>query len=197
MEFEDLDIPSKITEQVTIGLANVGIDVPMGLTQGFLLVLSLLAFGYGLRKLKKEGTQNLTGLLIVAGFGLYSVGIGYSWANIYLNPLPGELEGSVEISSRTAGERLDAQFLSMNVELLDLKGENAGLTFGAVDSRTGRFIVKYHADQFDYPRTLRISSPGCAPRELKLKRSALHLRSDTEAHIPVLPPLTYRCETNS
>lgn len=197
MEFDDLDLPSKITEQVTLGLANVGIDVPMGLMQGFLLILSLIAFSYGINKLRKEGTQNLLGLLIVVGFGLYSVGIGYSWVNIFLNPLPGELEGSVEISRQTSGESVESQFLTMNVELLDLKGENAGLTFGAVDSRTGRFIVKYDADQFDYPRTLRISSLGCAPQTIKLKRRTLHQKADLDSNIPVLPTVNFRCERNS
>ncbi|MDH5258979.1 MAG: hypothetical protein OEX07_13275 [Gammaproteobacteria bacterium] len=193
MDFDDLDIPSKITEKITIGLSNIGVDVPMGLTQSFMLVLCLVAFGYGLMKLRKEGTKNLLGLLIVVGFGLYSAGIGYSWGNIFINPLPGELEGSVEFVKKQKGERQDAEYLGMRIELLDLKGESAGLTFGAVDSRSGRFIVKYIPAYFDYPRSLRIKSPGCKPQDLKLKRKTLYY-SITDSSIPTLPVIEYYCE---
>ncbi|MDH3327373.1 MAG: hypothetical protein OEM38_11750 [Gammaproteobacteria bacterium] len=196
MDFDDLDIPSKITEKITLGLSNIGVDVPMGLTQSFMLVLCLVAFGYGLMKLRKEGTKNLLGLLIVVGFGLYSAGIGYSWGNVFLNPLPGELEGSVEFVNTQGGERQDAKFLAMRIELLDLKGESAGLTFGAVDSRNGRFIVKYIPAYFDYPRSLRIKSPGCKPQDLKLKRKALYY-SISESSVPILPAIGFYCDPTS
>lgn len=194
MDFEDLDIPSKITEKVTVGLGNIGVDVPLGLTQTFMLILCLVAFAYGVRKLRKEGAKNLTGLLIVVGFGLYTIGIGYSWSNIFLNPLPGELEGRVELAKLAPGENPEAAFLAMRVELLDLKGENAGLTFGAVDSRSGRFIVKYHPAYFDYPRSLRIRSTGCKPQDLKLKRKTLYTVSSADSSIPILPSLMFQCE---
>ncbi|MDH5231522.1 MAG: hypothetical protein OEZ58_03685 [Gammaproteobacteria bacterium] len=194
MEFDDLDIPSKITEKITLGLSNIGIDVPMGLTQGFMLVLCLAAFTYGIMKLRKEGSSNLTALLIVIGFGLYSVGIAYSWGNVFLNPLPGELEGSVEIVKQNNTEQVDSSYLAMRIELLDLKGESAGLTFGAVDSRSGRFIVKYMPAYFDYPRSLRIKSPGCMPQDIRLKRKALYYVADKDSNIPVLAPIPFLCE---
>ncbi|MDX1810827.1 MAG: hypothetical protein R3240_02700, partial [Gammaproteobacteria bacterium] len=153
-----------------------------------------VAFGYGVKKLRKEGAKNLLALLIVVGFGLYTLGISYSWANIFINPLPGELEGRVELAKLQPGDDKESQYLAMRIELLDLKGENAGLTFGDVDSRTGHFIVKYMPAYFDYPRTLRISSQGCKPQDLKLKRSTLYYASNQDSRIPILPPLRFHCE---
>jgi len=192
MDLKELDIPSQITEEITLGLSKIGIDVPMGLTQGFMLILCLVAIIYGIKKLRKDGAKNLVAVLVVVGFGLYSLGITYSWTNIYLNPLPGELEGSVKIVSNN-DDFDDSKFLAMRIELLDLKGENAGLTFGAVDSRNGRFIVKYIPSFFDYPRSIRIHTPGCKTVDVKLKRLSLYY-STQEANIPVLPPVAFECE---
>ncbi|MEW6490292.1 MAG: hypothetical protein AB1578_20580, partial [Thermodesulfobacteriota bacterium] len=79
MELEDLNLPVKVADAVNAALAGVGVDLPLFFTQLAALALAVVALAYGIRKLRREGAGNLLGLLVVAGFGLFALGVLAAW----------------------------------------------------------------------------------------------------------------------
>lgn len=169
MALEGLNLPVEVTRQLTDGLATVGIQLPLAVTQLFLLVLSLAALVYGIRRLRREGASDLPALLLTVGFGLFVLGVLFAWGEELLYPLPGELSGRVE--------RLDRQdvgrFEGVRVALLNGAGEKVSREMGILDDRTGLFVLHYAPVFADPPRTLRVTAPDCLPLNHPLQRSDL------------------------
>jgi len=181
MELEDLNLPLKVADAVNAGLAGVGIDLPLFFTQFCVLILCILGLAYGVRKLRAEGVSNLLALLVVAGFGLFSLGVLAGWAETALFPLPGEVTGQVELTPGPNAPQLG----QLRVSLLDSRGESVARETGAVDSRTGYFALTYASSFGERPRRVRVAAPGCPPLDLPLSKA--RLRAGAAVH------LQYRC----
>ncbi len=181
MELEDLNLPVKVADAVNAGLAAAGIDLPLFFTQLCILVLGLLGLGFGIRKLRAEGITNLLALLVVAGFGLLSLGVLAGWAETALRPLPGEVSGRVEVVPGPGAPTL----AQVRVSLLDSRGESVARETGAVDSRTGYFALTHEPSFGERPRRLRVAAPGCEPLDLPLSKA--RLRAGAAVHVQ------YRC----
>jgi hypothetical protein len=180
MELDDLNLPVQVADAVNAALARVGVDLPLFFTQFAALVLSLLALAYGVRKLRKEGLGSLLGLLVVAGFGLFALGVLAAWGQGAFFPLPGEVTGQVALEWGGAGPpavRLD----QVRVALLDSRGEDVARESGAVDGRTGYFFLTYAPAIGERPRAVRVSAPGCPPLDVALSRS--RLRAGAALHL--------------
>lgn len=182
MGIEDLNIPVEIANAINNALSAVGISLPLYVTQLFLLLLSLTAFIYGIKRLRIEGTKDLVGILVTVAFGLMSAGVAFSWVEAAVNPLSGEVTGQVKISDVTGAPPLT----SVTVALLDFHGENVARERGIVDSRTGYFALTYAPVWGDRPRVLRITAPGCVPHDVPLDRVRLRMGSSLLIY--------YRCQ---
>lgn len=172
MELEDLNLPVKVADAVNAALSGVGVDLPLFFTQFAALALALAALAYGIRKLRREGAGSLLGLLVVAGFGLFALGVFAAWGESALFPLPGEVVGQVVLEPGGAGPpalRLD----QLRVALLDSRGESVARESGAVDGRTGYFALTYAPAFGERPRTVRVSAPGCPPLDIAVSRAGL------------------------
>lgn len=172
MELEDLNLPVKVADAVNRALSGVGVDLPLFFTQLAALVLSLLALAWGVRKLRQEGAGSLLGLFVVAGFGLFALGVLAAWGESAFFPLPGEVVGQVALAPGGAGPpavRLD----QLRVALLDSRGEEVARESGAVDGRTGYFLLTYAPAFGERPRAVRVSAPGCPPLDVSLSRARL------------------------
>lgn len=180
MELEDLNLPVKVADAVNRALSGVGVDLPLFFTQFGALMLALLALAWGIRKLRQEGLGSLSGLLVVAGFGLFALGVLAGWGQGALSPLPGEVTGRVELilaENQPAPVRLD----QVRVALLDSRGENVARESGGVDGRTGYFSLTYAPSFGERPRAVRVSAAGCRPLDVALSRT--RLRAGAALHV--------------
>ena len=181
MDVDQLNIPVQIANTINAQLAALGISVPLAVTQFFALALCIAALAYGILRLRKEGVKDLLGLLVVVGFGLFSLGIAYAWGEHYLQPLRGTLAGQIDVRDRQG----DDKYTGMRVALLNYRGDSIAHEAGFVDSRNGFFALSYDVVLADPPRTLRIEAPDCDTLDFPLTRAKLL------AERPVAVP--YRC----
>jgi len=79
VELGDLNLPVKVSDAINAALAAIGIVLPLAVTQGFVLILCVVALAYGIIKLRRREGTALLSVLIVAGFGLFAAGVGISW----------------------------------------------------------------------------------------------------------------------
>jgi len=169
MDLDSLNLPVKLTRVITDGLGTVGIDLPLFLTQAFLLVLCVAALVFGVRRMRRVGAGDLLGLLVVTGFGLFVAGVGYAWAQSLFAPVAGQLRGRIDL----VGQADRSAYTGLRVALLNSRGQSVAREAGIVDSRNGFFVLSYDPEFGDHPRTLRISRPGCAELDLPLQRRSL------------------------
>ncbi len=182
MTLEGLNLPIEVTRQLTDGLASVGIQLPLFVTQLFLLILSFTALIHGIRRLRREGASDLPALLLTVGFGLFVVGVMFAWGEELLYPLPGQLSGRVDRIDRQDVDR----FEGLRVQLLNGSGEKVSREAGILDSRNGLFALSYEPVFADPPQTLRVTAPGCQAVDHHLQRSDLRQQSGFT--------ITYRCQ---
>lgn len=169
MDVEQLNIPVQIANAINTQLAAIGITVPLAVTQFFTLALCIAALTYGVLRLRKEGVKDLLGLLVVVGFGLFSLGIAYAWGEHLLQPVRGALAGQIDVRDRQDDQR----YTGMRVALLNHRGDRIAYEAGYVDSRNGFFALTYDVVFADPPRALRVEAPGCTTLEFPLTRSQL------------------------
>jgi len=181
MDVEQLNLPVQIANAINAQLASVGISLPLAMTQFFTLALSLTALIYGILRLRKEGVKDLLGLLVAVGFGLFAVGIAYSWSEHFIQPVRGTLTGQIDALDRQGNER----FENMRVTLLNFKQDRVAHEAGFVDTRNGFFALTYDVVLADPPRTLRVEAEGCQTLDFPLTR----LKLVAERPIAV----SYRC----
>lgn len=169
MELSDLNLPVKVSDAINTGLSGVGIVLPLAVTQGFVIILCLVALAYGVLKLRRQEGTALLSILIVAGFGLFASGVAISWVDQGLHPLPGEVKGQVQMVGRTGPNR----YSGLRAALLDFHGDNIGRESGMVDSTTGYFLLTFTPVFGDWPRLIRITAPGCSPRDFPVGQTEL------------------------
>jgi len=156
------DIPSKILDTVVDSLNKVGIKLPPLILQGFLLILALIALLLVIKKIvgdsragekKKLKTPML--ILTAAGLGLIIIGIGFTWVEQVIFPLPDEIRGRIELVD---GSEAPA-YRDLKVHILGFQDRPLGQ--GLVDTRNGRFGVYWKASFGVRPQKVQIRAPGC------------------------------------
>jgi len=169
VELGDLNLPVKVSDAINAALAAIGIVLPLAVTQGFVLILCVVALAYGIIKLRRREGTALLSVLIVAGFGLFAAGVGISWIDHGLHPLSGEVKGQVEVLGRSGPNR----YSGLRAALLDFHGENIARETGIVDSTTGYFVLTFSPVFGDRPRLIRVIAPGCASQDFPLGQTRL------------------------
>ena len=130
--------------------------------QGFLLILALVALMLVIKKItgasragekKKLKTPML--ILTAAGLGLIVIGIGFTWVEQIIFPLPDEIRGRIEL---VGGSGAPA-YRELKVDILGFQDRQLGQ--GLVDTRDGRFGVYWKASFGVRPQKVQIRAPGC------------------------------------